>query len=105
MNRFINLFIIYVPPFSNKRRLMFIILVKNSSTSIYWIDRNIYILHNAYIGIMTFIRYKKFGKQEYSYEVKAIWDSIKKKPLQKTKYLGIVKDKDKKIFERKNINK
>ncbi len=54
---------------------------------------------------MVFIRYKRFGKQEYAYEVKAIWDSIKKKPIQKTKYLGIVKDKDKKIFEKKDINK
>jgi hypothetical protein len=46
---------------------------------------------------MTFVRYKKFGKQEYAYEVKASWDAEKKKPIQKTRYLGVVKDKDKKI--------
>lgn len=59
--------------------------------------------HNAYIGIMTFVRYKTFGKQEYAYEVKATWDSKRKRPVQKTKYLGIVKDKEKKIFEKKVI--
>lgn len=48
-----------------------------------------------------FIRYKKFGKQEYAYEVKSIWDSKSKKPKQKTKYLGVVVDKKKKIFERR----
>lgn len=50
---------------------------------------------------MTFIRYKKFGKQEYAYEVQAKWDSKSKKPIQKTRYLGVVKDKDKKIFEKR----
>jgi len=54
---------------------------------------------------MTFIRYKKFGKQEYAYEVKAIWDAEKKKPVQKTRYLGVVKDKAKNIFEKRLLNK
>lgn len=54
---------------------------------------------------MTFIRYKKFGKQEYAYEVKASWDAEKKKPIQKTRYLGVVKDKGKKIFEKRTSNK
>jgi len=50
---------------------------------------------------MTFIRYKTFGKQEYAYEVKAVWDKKTHKPKQKTKYLGVVIDKNKKIFEKK----
>lgn len=54
---------------------------------------------------MTFIRFKKFGKQEYAYEVKSFWDRKKQKPYQKSKYLGIVKDKDKKIFEKKELIK
>lgn len=53
---------------------------------------------------MTFIRYKKFGRQEYAYEVQAKWDSDKGRPIQKTRYLGVVKDKDKKIFERRRSN-
>lgn len=52
---------------------------------------------------MTFVRYKKFGKQEYAYEVKATWDPTTKRPVQKTKYLGVVKDKEKKIFEKKSL--
>ena len=52
---------------------------------------------------MTFIRYKKFGKQEYAYEVKSYWDSNSKKPKQQTRYLGVVIDKEKKIFEKKAL--
>lgn len=54
---------------------------------------------------MTFIRYKTFGKQEYAYEVQASWNAEKKKPIQKTRYLGVVKDKEKKIFEKRLSNK
>jgi len=54
---------------------------------------------------MTFIRYKRFGRQEYAYEVKAFWDPVNKKSMQKSKYLGVVKDKDKKIFEKKELKK
>lgn len=54
---------------------------------------------------MTFIRYKRFGKKEYAYEIKAIWDSIKKRPVQKSKYLGAVIDKNKKVFEKKELKK
>ncbi|MEO0190706.1 MAG: transposase [candidate division WOR-3 bacterium] len=49
---------------------------------------------------MSFIRYKKFGRQEYAYEVVSVWDKALKKPRQKTKYLGIVIDKRKKIFKK-----
>jgi len=59
-----------------------------------------YINNNAYIGIMTFIRYKKFGRKEYAYEVIAYWDPVQKKPRQKSRYLGVVIDKEKKIFSR-----
>jgi len=49
---------------------------------------------------MSFIRYKKFGNKEYAYEVETCWDPEAKIPGQKTKYLGVVVDKEKKIFER-----
>jgi len=55
----------------------------------------------VYIGNMTSIRYKKFGKQEYAYEIHSFWNKEAKKSYQKTRYLGIVKDKDKKIFIKK----
>lgn len=54
---------------------------------------------------MTFIRYKKFGNQEYAYEVTSYWDSIQKKPRQKTRYLGTVINKEKKIYEKKKPEK
>jgi len=50
---------------------------------------------------MSFIRYKKFGKKEYAYEVVAIWDRIAKKARHKTKYLGVVIDRKKGIYRRK----
>src|SRR3990170_4495941 len=50
---------------------------------------------------MVFIRYKKFGKQEYAYQIKSYWDPKIKKPRQKTVYLGVVIDKSKKIFEKR----
>lgn len=54
---------------------------------------------------MTFIIYKKVGNSEYAYEVTAYWDSQKKMSKQKRRYLGVVIDKKKKIFERKQIKK
>lgn len=50
---------------------------------------------------MSFIRYKRFGKKEYAYEIKTYWDKKKQKPYQKSRYLGIVINKEKKLFERK----
>jgi hypothetical protein len=50
---------------------------------------------------MVYIRYQKFGKQEYAYEITAYWDKKTKKPKQKSHYLGVVVDKKKKIFERR----
>lgn len=50
---------------------------------------------------MSFIRYKKFGNQEYAYEITAYWDPKLKKSRQDTKYLGIVIDKEAKIFKKK----
>src|SRR3989344_888382 len=49
---------------------------------------------------MTFVRYKKFGKKEYAYEIKGTWDSENKKTVLKSKYLGVVIDRDKKIYEK-----
>lgn len=53
------------------------------------------------IGIMSFIRYKKFGNKEYAYEVTAYWDPKTKKPRQKSNYLGVVIDREAKIFKKK----
>lgn len=53
---------------------------------------------------MVFIRYKKFGKKEYAYEVKENYNKALKRSRQKSRYLGLVIDKDKKIFEKKKIN-
>lgn len=50
---------------------------------------------------MSFVRYKKFGNQEYAYEVASYWDSDLKKSRQKQKYLGVVIDKEKGIFKKK----
>lgn len=50
---------------------------------------------------MTYLRYQKFGKQEYAYEITSYWDKKTKKPKQKSRYLGVVIDKKKKIFERR----
>ncbi len=50
---------------------------------------------------MTFIRYKRFGGLEYAYEITAYWDSKIKRSRQKSRYLGIVVNKEKGIFEKK----
>lgn len=54
---------------------------------------------------MSFVRYQKYGQQEYAYEITAYWDSKKKASRQKTKYLGVVIDKKKKIFEKREKKK
>jgi len=54
---------------------------------------------------MSYIRYKKFGNKEYAYEITSYWDSTEKKPRQKSKYLGIVVDKEKEIFEKRTYIK
>lgn len=69
------------------------------------IKQNIYIVNTAYIGsIMVFIRYKKFGKKEYAYEVTEFWDKTRRRSRQKNRYLGSVIDKENKIFEKKKIS-
>lgn len=50
---------------------------------------------------MTFVRYQKYGNKEYAYEITAYWDKNAQISRQKTKYLGVVIDKKKKIFEKK----
>lgn len=52
---------------------------------------------------MSFVRYKKFGNQEYAYEITAYWDPVSKKPRQKTKYLGVVIDKEKRLYTKKGV--
>ncbi len=54
---------------------------------------------------MSFIRYKKFNRQEYAYEITAYWDPKRKKPRQKSRYLGVVVDKEKGIFRKPEIDK
>ena len=54
---------------------------------------------------MTFIRFKKFGKQEYAYQIQTLWNKQTQKPYQKSKYLGVVINKEKSIFERKTLLK
>lgn len=54
---------------------------------------------------MSYIVYKKFGNQEYAYEVSSEWDSAKKKVKKKSKYLGVVVDKKTKKFERREKQK
>ena len=55
------------------------------------------------IDIMSFIRYQKFGNAEYAYEITAYWDKEKKACRQKSRYLGVVIDKEKKLFEKKSL--
>ena len=50
---------------------------------------------------MAFIVYKKFGKQEYAYEMESYRDPETKKPRHRQKYLGVVVDKEKGIFEKR----
>ncbi len=54
---------------------------------------------------MTFIRYQRYGNQEYAYEVTSYWDKDKQMSRQKTKYLGIVVDKEKRVFEKRLHNR
>lgn len=49
---------------------------------------------------MSFIRCKKIWNREYAYEVTSYWDKKTKSPRQKAHYLGVVIDKDKKIFRK-----
>jgi hypothetical protein len=49
---------------------------------------------------MSFIRYKKIGNKEYTYEVTSYYDRVKKVPAQKSKYLGQVVSKERKEFIR-----
>lgn len=55
------------------------------------------------MGIMSFVRCKKFGNKEYAYEVTAYWDPVKKKPRQKSRYLGVVINKEKGVYKRKQV--
>ncbi len=50
---------------------------------------------------MSSIRYKRFGRQDYAYEITSYWDSKKKISRQKTRYLGVVIDKSKGLYEKK----
>ncbi len=47
------------------------------------------------IGIMSFVRYKRFGQKEYAYEVTSYWDHITKRPRQRVRYLGVVDERGK----------
>ncbi|MGC8483897.1 MAG: transposase [Thermodesulfobium sp.] len=47
---------------------------------------------------MSYIRYKTLGNKVYAYEVSSYWDKEKKMSRQKSKYLGLVVDKEKGEF-------
>lgn len=49
---------------------------------------------------MSFVRYKKFGRKEYAYEITSYWDPKTKKPKQRQTYLGVVIDKKKKLYKK-----
>jgi transposase len=53
---------------------------------------------------MPFITYKKFGKQEYTYQQTSYRDPQTNKPKHKQKYLGVVIDKEKHIYEKRRKN-
>ena len=48
------------------------------------------------------IRYKKFGKQEYAYKIWNEKDDRTGKWIQKSQYLGVVEDKENKIYVKRN---
>lgn len=50
---------------------------------------------------MSYFTYKKFGRQLYAYEVESYWDKKEKKVKKKSKYVGVVIDREKKLFERR----
>jgi transposase len=50
---------------------------------------------------MGFIRHKKINNKIYAYEINSYWDSKKKKPRQRSKYLGVV-DANGEIKKRKD---
>ena len=49
---------------------------------------------------MSFVSYKKIGNQEYAYELTSYWDKKAKQSRHKSKYLGVVIDKEKKVFKK-----
>jgi hypothetical protein len=51
---------------------------------------------------MPFITYKKFGKQEYAYQQTSYRDPQTNKPKHKQKYLGVVIDKEKHIYQKRH---
>lgn len=51
---------------------------------------------------MAFVRFKRFGRQDYAYRVTGKWDPVTKKVVQKSVYLGVVKDKEKGVYELRN---
>ena len=53
------------------------------------------------MGTMSFTRIEKRGDKEYAYEITSYWDKKSKISKHQKRYLGIVVDKKKKIYERK----
>ena len=47
------------------------------------------------------VRYKKFGQQEYAYKIWNEKDAKTGKWIQRSKYLGVVVDKEKGIYEKR----
>lgn len=55
------------------------------------------------MSTMSFTKIEKRGVKEYAYEVTSYWDKNAKISKQKKKYLGMVIDRSKKIFEKKQL--
>ena len=56
------------------------------------------LLDNVKVQIISFIQYKRIGNRDCAYEVSSFYDKVKKRPSQKSKYLGQVDPVTKKII-------
>jgi len=54
---------------------------------------------------MSYTVFKTFGNQDYAYEIRSYWDKTEKKVKKESTYLGVVIDKEKKIYEKKERGK
>ncbi len=55
---------------------------------------------SAHVSTMVFTKIEKRGKKEYAYQITSYWNKLLQSSRQKKKYLGIVIDKEKKIYEK-----
>ena len=53
------------------------------------------------MSTMSFTKIEVRGSKEYAYEITSYWDKEKRMPRQKKRYIGIVIDRKKKIYQKK----